>query len=1103
MIGSIAVWTTIFAAASLCGSPGGIARKTFFEEPVPAKGHLIYQNNFARPSDVEDWVMEGPGVVEFNDGWMEMYSPEEAYHHVFWCPQDFPDRFIAEWDAQNLNTDYGLCIVFFAAKGINGEDIFDPSLPERDGDFTWYIKDRLRSYHISYYANTPKKPDRGRANLRKNNQFNLVQEGEEGIPTRSTAIHRLTLVKDGPHIRLFVDGRKVIDWTDTKDNEPRPYYKEGKFGLRQMKWTRFRYRNLRVWEIVDRREQLEAMAELPLIHSKDRLWATPAFDLTARHNPPSLLWPTVSGEGVSYAVRMSRNPEFPADESIQVDDLAWAIYNPHRTLAAGRWYWQHRANGGDWSEIHSFLISGDSVPWNPPSAEALLNSVPRYHPRLLVDKPSIQTFRASARGTREAERIVALADHVIGREPPSESEGFREFGADSEAKIDKLEKDASKAIGQEVFTVVGRLCKAYVVTGNPRYADDAIRWALEAASWDPAGVTRINDFGDSRIMLSMARVYDTFYARLDESQRAALLEAIRARANHFYRSFINSKEGRLLSNHVWQHVLHYFFDTSLAMIGEIEEADQWLTYTYELFLARAPVLGGSDGGWTAGMSYFRMNMATLIDIPERIKRYTGFDFIRHTPWYQENTYYFLYGFPPGSAGTGFADNSHDLPEPRGDYLAYADALSRLAGNPHAAWYRDQVVRSANDLKPHVLDYMRPSRVSEDAVDMHLGDTDMLQWFRLKYLYDLPSVQPRSPEDLPMARVFRDVGLVTMHAKPLDTPAAENLMVAMRSSPFGTYSHMLADNNTFNIVYGGDRMFYHTGYKVAMSAPHRLQYYKHTKSHNGILIEGKGQPYSPEAYGWIENFLNGESLSYAVGNASNAYESVSEEFDAGMKVFKRHLLLLRPDILVVYDELEAVKPVEWSYLLHAYQPIEADVEKHTITTTNPAGRVIVRLYSGEAMDWQVTDEYEVPAENWRRIRNKEGELINYPDNAWHFAAKTEQAPATRFLAIMQFRPSGDMEPYDFNDLRRIDENTFRLGKWKIHAEMDATQPAVLRVTNTLDRVAFSTSGKTIELDGMRFEGKSEISAKLIERDVFHESRPGIPEQAVEAIRYFNQ
>jgi hypothetical protein len=99
------------------------------------KGGLFYQNPLASKEDVADWIMEGPGVTEFKEGWMHMYSPDEKFHHVYWCPKDFPGSFIAEWELQNQETDAGLCIVFFAAKGNTGEDIFDPSFPKRDGTF--------------------------------------------------------------------------------------------------------------------------------------------------------------------------------------------------------------------------------------------------------------------------------------------------------------------------------------------------------------------------------------------------------------------------------------------------------------------------------------------------------------------------------------------------------------------------------------------------------------------------------------------------------------------------------------------------------------------------------------------------------------------------------------------------------------------------------------------------------------------------------------------------------------------------------------------------------------------------------------------------------
>lgn len=192
--------------------------------------------------------MEGPGQTEFKEGWMHLYSPNEEGHHVFWCPEDFPGTFIAEWELQNEEPDAGLCIVFFAAKGINGEDIFDPSLKQRDGVFRQYTKSDLNAYHISYYANGKDSPGREISHIRKNAGFHLVQQGEPGIPVSSTDIHKVQLVKDNNRILMYVDGRKIIDWTDD-GKEYGPVLQGGKLGLRQMQWTHFRYRNFRVWEL--------------------------------------------------------------------------------------------------------------------------------------------------------------------------------------------------------------------------------------------------------------------------------------------------------------------------------------------------------------------------------------------------------------------------------------------------------------------------------------------------------------------------------------------------------------------------------------------------------------------------------------------------------------------------------------------------------------------------------------------------------------------------------------------------------------------------------------------------------------------------------------
>jgi len=212
------------------------------------KGKLIYTNNFSTEADIKDWIMEGPGKIEFINKAMHMYSPNEEGHHVFWCPKDFPKSFIAEWNAQNFEPDAGLCIIFFGAKGLNNESIFDSSMPKRTtGVFTDYTKGAMNCYHISYYANAKDDPHRETANLRKNKGFNLVLTGQKGIPIESTLKHHVVLIKDEGHIKMFVDDNKIIDWQDDGVKYGK-VIEDGKIGFRQMRWTNFSYDNFKVWE---------------------------------------------------------------------------------------------------------------------------------------------------------------------------------------------------------------------------------------------------------------------------------------------------------------------------------------------------------------------------------------------------------------------------------------------------------------------------------------------------------------------------------------------------------------------------------------------------------------------------------------------------------------------------------------------------------------------------------------------------------------------------------------------------------------------------------------------------------------------------------------
>lgn len=216
----------------------------------PYKGELIQEWSLSDPGQVEDWVMEGPGIITFEDGWMQMDSerPDGPEGHVvFWPPQDWPGDFIAEWEFQLLRPE-GLAIVFFSAKGREGEDIFDPALEKREGIFPRYHSGDIDCYHISYYANTPNEPGRITSNLRKNHGFYLVTNGPAGIAPGSTEVHTVQLMKQGNRIKLAVDGKTIIDFIDDGQTYG-PVLGEGKLGLRQMQWSKAQYRHLRIYSI--------------------------------------------------------------------------------------------------------------------------------------------------------------------------------------------------------------------------------------------------------------------------------------------------------------------------------------------------------------------------------------------------------------------------------------------------------------------------------------------------------------------------------------------------------------------------------------------------------------------------------------------------------------------------------------------------------------------------------------------------------------------------------------------------------------------------------------------------------------------------------------
>ena len=387
-------------------------------------------------------------------------------------------------------------------------------------------------------------------------------------------------------------------------------------------------------------------------------------------------------------------------------------------------------------------------------------------------------------------------------------------------------------------------------------------------------------------------------------------------------------------------------------------------------------------------------------------------------------------------------------------MAYADILSRLTGNPLAGWYADHQLK---------------------ATGKSLTDDEEFRWVRLKWqLPETPDLITKL--NLPLAKVFRETGTVNMHT---DLENVEkNLMVSMRSSPFGSTSHAHSDQNSFNIQYKGEKLFYNSGYRPSMGVPHYTDWFKASIGHNTVLIDGKGQPIgSSESYGWIPRFLNGERISYCLGDASNAYDNLKQvPQKAGMKRFRRHLIFLRPATIVIYDELEADHEAEWNWLIHSHEEIKLDAAGQQIQCNTKTARSQVDFFGSQKLDMSLSTKFDPPAVNYRKIRDANGKIIEFKDQ-WHITAKSS-GDAVRYLTIFQIKEISDENNFE----KTIPDayGSMTVGEWIIQVELDPRKQASFEILNKKESAGIMFAKDNLQIGLKQFTPEYPGSTVLVEK-----------------------
>ena len=84
---------------------------------------------------------------------------------------------------------------------------------------------------------------------------------------------------------------------------------------------------------------------------------------------------------------LSRSKDFSDASTILSKPKPWCMFNPHKVLENGTWYWRVRSVSKEgkefpWSRTYSFTVTDDVPQFVTPEADVFLSNVPKTYPRI-------------------------------------------------------------------------------------------------------------------------------------------------------------------------------------------------------------------------------------------------------------------------------------------------------------------------------------------------------------------------------------------------------------------------------------------------------------------------------------------------------------------------------------------------------------------------------------------------------------------------------------------------------------------------------------------------------------------------------------------------
>ena len=487
-------------------------------------------------------------------------------------------------------------------------------------------------------------------------------------------------------------------------------------------------------------------------------------------------------------------------------------------------------------------------------------------PRVMLNAVGLRQLRAAISGSHAGLwKLVSDTAHAYALQKPP--------------KYKDPDPDDEQLWEREVGNKLPFLAMVYLLTGDTLFAEAAARWSLASCAYPTWGLGKRDgvDLAAGHQLFGLAIVYDWLHDALGEADRETIRQTLLKRGGVLFEAARSTAYWRtsFLQNHLWVNAVG-LMAAAQSLDGEAGTAE-WIALARDKFLRTEASLG-PDGASHEGASYWTYGAEYLLKFWSLNGGHVT------SEWWKHTAEYYLYLTLPRNSWTA-ANTIIDLGDsPRFGWYGPDYQLRRLASmnrDGHAQWLA-QALESARVAHP------------------------IAQWLNLLW-YD-PSVKPKPPDDLGTLRHFEDMGIVSARS---GWTGDESLVVFKCGPPLGHAAtdafaydagsgHVHPDANHFVLFGAGEWLLRDDGYA-----------WKQTDQHNTLTVNGKGQMgeggqwfrgsecLKAKAHPRIVSARSSAEVDEIAGDATAIYPKAS-----GLTRFVRRLYFLKPDVLIVADEIES-------------------------------------------------------------------------------------------------------------------------------------------------------------------------------------------------------